>query len=230
MQPYLFPYIGYFQLIEATNKIVFYDDVTYIKGGWINKNKILGGGQESKFTLPLSKASSSKEIKEIQLHPQLYPLWRKKFLKTVEQNYGKSLSFKQVYPVIDSILNSGHNTISNLAIESITSIYSYLSKEIDWEKSSICASETKGLDRADRIIQITKDFRYDTYINLIGGQKLYDKKYFQSKGIGLNFIKPKDIVYQQSNNKFVPWLSIIDILMFNEKGKVAELFKEYEIL
>ena len=84
MQPYVFPYIGYFQLINAVDIFVFYDDVNYIKGGWINRNKLLLNGKESLFTIPLNNASSFKLIKDTEIHPNLFPIWKNKFLKSIK--------------------------------------------------------------------------------------------------------------------------------------------------
>jgi hypothetical protein len=230
MQPYVFPYIGYFHLIEASDKIVFYDDVTYIKGGWINRNRILIHGKDGLFTIPLSKASSFKEIKDTELHPKLYPFWRKKFLNTIEQNYSKAPYYKDVYRLITNLLNQNHKYISDLAINSITDVYSFLQKDLNWTKSSICSTETKGVNKADRIIQITKDLGYTKYINTIGGQELYNKDYFKSHGVQLNFIQSRNCEYKQFNGDFIPWLSIIDILMFNDKKTIKEQFSAFDIV
>jgi len=67
MQPYIFPYLGYFHLIEASDRFIFYDDVNFIRKGWINKNKILLNGNDFTFTVPLSKASQNKLINQINL-------------------------------------------------------------------------------------------------------------------------------------------------------------------
>lgn len=84
MQPYIFPYIGYFQLINAVDKFIIYDDVNYIKQGWINRNKILLNNEDYLFTFPLKNASSYKKINEIELSENLYSKWKIKFFKTLE--------------------------------------------------------------------------------------------------------------------------------------------------
>ena len=65
MQPYLFPYLGYFQLIAAVDKFVFYDDVNFIKNGWINRNRLLISGKVNYITIPLSGASSFLKINQV---------------------------------------------------------------------------------------------------------------------------------------------------------------------
>lgn len=230
MQPYIFPYLGYFHLIESTDKIVFYDDVRFIKGGWINRNRILINGKDNLFTIPLLKASSFKLINETELHPTLFPIWKDKFLKTIELNYSKSPYFKEAFSLVKSVLNLEYENISDLAIKSITSVFEYLDKEINWTKSSILSPETKGMDKADRIIQINKKLGYQKYINAIGGQELYQKEHFKNKGVKLNFVQSQKVDYRQFNNEFVPWLSIIDIIMFNDKKTVKELITAHNIV
>ncbi|MFT6214007.1 MAG: hypothetical protein ACJAS3_000396 [Roseivirga sp.] len=227
MQPYIFPYLGYFHLIDATDKIVFYDDVTYIKSGWINRNKILINGKDSLFTIPLLKSSSNRLINLTELHPTLFLDWKSKFLKTVKQNYSKAPYFTATYDLIDKVLDLRHRNIADLAINSIATIYDYLDKEINWTKSSICSPQTKGFERSDRIIQITKDFGYEKYINAVSGQELYSKEFFMTKGIQLDFVISEKCIYQQFDHDFVSELSIIDILMFNDKKSIKKQLIEH---
>lgn len=95
MQPYFFPYLGYWQTIQAVDRYVVYDDVNYIKGGWINRNNILINGKVSLFTLALSGASSFKQINEIEIIPD--PIHRTKMLETLKQAYGKTPMFREVF-------------------------------------------------------------------------------------------------------------------------------------
>ena len=83
----------------------------------------------------------------------------------------------------------------------------------------------------DRTIAICKRMNADYYINAIGGQELYDKKDFFEEGITLNFLKTGDIEYMQFNNGFVPpYLSIIDILMFNSKEEIKKMLTQFTLV
>lgn len=229
MQPYIFPYIGYFHLLEATDRIVFYDDVTFIKGGWINRNRILLGKNDSLFTVPLSKASSHRLINETQIHPTLYPIWKTKFLKTLKQSYTRAPFYEGTFTLVEGVLNTKHENISDLAIHSITAVCNYLDRDIVWERSSVRSPTTRDLDKADRIIEIAKHLDISDYVNLAGGQDLYDKQYFAQRSINLHFIQSHEIRYVQFKNEFVPSLSIIDALMFNDKQKVKDLLTEFSL-
>lgn len=100
MQPYLFPYIGYFQLLNAVDMFVVFDDVNFIKKGWINRNNILVNRQKYLFTVPLKDASQNKLIKEVQIADDG---WQEKFLKTVAQSYKKAEFFDEAFALIEKL-------------------------------------------------------------------------------------------------------------------------------
>jgi hypothetical protein len=228
MQPYIFPYIGYFNLIEATEKIILYDDVNYIKNGWINRNRILSNGVELLFSIPIQNASQNKLIN--QTNVIIDQKFIKKSLSQLTHSYCKAPNFKHVYDLFEQVITDNHTTIADMAIDSIIKVYQYLEKEIVWDKSSSCSPYSKGMARADRLIEICKEQACSEYVNPIGGQTLYDKQYFGSKGIELHFLKTKLPNYTQFNHDFVPGLSIIDVLMFNDKKTCLEMFKSYELV
>lgn len=228
MQPYFFPYIAYFQLINAVDKFVFYDDVNFIKQGWINRNKILNNGKEFLITIPCCNISSFKKINEIEIDKNNKRII--KLLRTIETVYYKAPFFKEIFGLINSLFNKDIKIISELAIESVVSVSNYLNVRAEFILSSEKHSDSLGLDKADRLIKIAEKENADTYINPIGGIALYDKKYFAKYGIQLYFLKSKNITYKQFNNNLVPWLSIIDVIMFNHPDKIREMLKDYELI
>lgn len=230
MQPYIFPYIGYFQLINAVDKFVFYDDVNYIKGGWINRNQILLNGNKNLFTLPLKNASSFQTISDTLIHTELYLKWKKKFLKSIEQSYKKAPFFEDVYILIQQIFDVKHTTIADLCIHSIKQVANYLSLEVVFESSSEKYHETKGMEKAERLINICQTNKANTYINPAGGKELYQKDTFKEQNIDLFFIENKLTPYPQFNNDFVPGLSIIDVLMFNSKENVKKILTQFTLV
>ncbi len=228
MQPYFFPYIGYFHLIESTDKIIFYDDVSFIKRGWVNRNNILINAQDYLFTVPLEKPSQNKLINEIPvLNDEKF---KNTFFKQIQNAYQKAPFFKEVNEILQYVFSNDYNNIADMAIASICSVYQYLDKELNWDKSSVFSPETRGMEKADRLIQLSKKSGCDHYINLKGGMELYDKSYFEKEGITLNFTESILKEYTQFNKNFVPWLSIIDVLMFCEKEEVLDQFKSYQLI
>ncbi len=162
MQPYLFPYIGYFQLINASDKFVFYDDVNFIKGGWINRNYILSNGEKQLFTLHLQGASSFKKINEIKIGGN-----SAKILKFISQAYVKAPHFSNIIPIIENIFSgvSQKTTISDIAIRSIKEVCQYLNINKEMEISSHSYAKTALLKREERVIEICRLNNSHSYIN-----------------------------------------------------------------
>ncbi len=229
MQPYFMPYFGYFQLINAVDKFIVYDDVNFIKQGWINRNKILLNGKDFVFTIQLKDASSFKLIKDTEIHEQFYNNWKNKFYITLEQAYKKAPHFDTVFQIIKNTLESECINISKLAVNSLKSICSYLDIRTTFLDSSIIYHNT-NLSAQSRIIDICKQENASTYINLEGGMKLYSKADFAMSNLTLNFISPKPIIYNQFKHEFVPGLSIIDVMMFNTPLQIKEMLNQYELI
>lgn len=227
MQPYIFPYIGYFQLINAVDTFVFYDDVNYIKRGWINRNQLLINNQAKLFTIPVLKASQNKLIKEIELG--IDEKWLNHFQTTLEQNYKKAPYYKETIGIIKKVFNKPHQSISDIAIESITQISNYICLKTVFKRSSTSFQSSKGLEKADRLIDITKKCNSITYINPSGGRELYNKRYFKQHGIDLHFIENSIQPYPQFNKEFIGGLSIIDVLMFNSKEEIKKKLNQYKL-
>ena len=222
MQPYIFPFIGYFQLISAVDRFVFYDDVNYIKQGWINKNNLVVNGNRFPFSVPLEKQSSFNLICETKINQKFIDKWKVKFLRTIEESYKKSPHFQEVYLLISEVLNENHQYISELAISSVIAVCKYLHIESEIIPSSKIYNNA-NLSGKERVISICKKEEAKTYINAIGGLELYSKDYFLNEDIKLQFINPTITEYSQNNEEFIPGLSIIDLLMFNGT-KTKELF------
>lgn len=230
MQPYLFPYIGYFQLIAAVDKFIVYDDVNFIKGGWINRNNVLVNRTSNLFTVPLDKPSPFLLINEIKINLKLYSIWKDKFIRTIEQSYKKAPFFYDVYTLILKILDKQDKAlVSNLAVDGIKCICEYLNiqTEIIETSQNYNNNHLKG---QERVLDICKIERSSNYINPIGGLELYSKDVFIENALVLNFIKTNPIIYNQFNNEFIPWLSIIDVMMFNSIDEIKLMLDKYELI
>ncbi|NUM41848.1 MAG: WbqC family protein [Leptospiraceae bacterium] len=228
MQPYLFPYIGYFQLIKSVDLFVFYNDVNYIKQGWINRNKILLNGKEFSFSAPVSNVSSFRKIKDTKIHKDLFPIWRSKFLRTIEQAYSKAPYYVSTKEMIADVLFKPYLDICSFAVDSNRLICSYLGINTEFKLSSE-EYPNNHLSASDRIVDICFREQARIYINPPGGLHLYDKNSFNNVGLNLYFLIPNLSKYNQFGNPFVPWLSIIDVLMFNSVFEINCHLNNYEL-
>lgn len=228
VQPYTFPYIGYFQLINAVDVFVFYDDVHFIKKGWINRNNLLVNGNANLFSIPLVKPSQNKLINEIEM--SLDDKWISAFFKKLAHGYSKAPYYKEIEVLVHQVFQNENKRISQLAMNSVIDVSAYLSLDTEFKTSSIDFSESRGMNRADRLVEITKQLGGNEYINPIGGVELYKKDYFKVESINLGFIQCDLSEYPQNNNPFLGGLSIIDVLMFNSPEEVRQLLQKYSII
>ncbi|MFS0919253.1 WbqC family protein [Brevibacillus sp. 179-C 1.1 NHS] len=228
MQPYLFPYIGYFQLIHAVDTFVIFDDVNYITRGWINRNYVLLNEKKHLFTLPLNNASQNRLIKETTISKEYNN--RNKILRLIEQAYKKAPNFNVIFPMISGILLNQENNLSKYISNSLSEISKYLEIQTNFLHSSEHFIEKSNLKGQNRIIEICKAIGATEYINAIGGRELYDKEFFSLNSITLSFVETDGIVYKQFNNEFVPYLSIIDSMMFLSKEEIISLVHKYKLI
>lgn len=224
MQPYIFPYIGYWHLLEASDTFVIFDDVNYIKQGYINRNNMLANKKRQIFTLELIGASSNKLINEIKIGNN-----SKKILKIIKQNYIKAPYFEQIYPLLNNILLNEEPNLAKYIGYSIFRIVEYLGIKINILYSSDIEKDNE-LKAQEKVIHIAGKLGATNYVNAIGGKELYSKEDFRNNNIKLNFIKTNIIEYKQFKNDFIPYLSIIDILMFNSVEEINTMLKSYELV
>lgn len=227
MQPYVFPYIGYFQLIQAVDTFVFYNDVNFIKKGWINRNKLLANGQEWMFTIPCKNVSQNRKICETQV------AWdskdKNKMLSTVELNYKRAPFFQDTFEIITQVVQREEVFIDRLAINSVRAVCDFLSIERGFIESND-RYHNEDLKKEHRLIDICKKEQAHDYINPSGGMTLYTKDTFEKEGINLHFLKSREVFYDQNTNTFAPWLSIIDVLMFNGREGTLNIIREYDLI
>ena len=222
MQPYFFPYLGYFQLIRTVDAFVVYDDVNFINRGWINRNYILGNAEKQRITLPLLGASQNKLINQIEVGGP------HKILKSISHSYAKAPHFDAVYPLLEDILSQTEKNLAHFLDYQLRRICDHLGLSQQWYLSSSLAKDN-GLRGQDKILSICEKLGATHYINVPGGKELYDQYSFEARGITLSFIQPKPTTYKQFTNDFIPSLSIIDAIMFNDKSQCEVLLDQYDL-
>lgn len=218
MQPYFLPYIGYFQLIAAVDTFIIYDNIKYTKKGWINRNRMLLNGTDVVFSVPLAKDSDSLDVVQRQL---ALDFDRSKLLKQFEGAYSRAPYFSKSYPLLERIVRHEDSNLFRYIRHSITELCAHIGINTE-----IIVSSEVAIDHALRgqakVIALCNEFKADTYINAIGGVDLYSEDEFRRQGIILQFLKSMPFDYKQFENPFVPWLSIVDLLMFNSLDFVSE--------
>jgi WbqC-like protein family len=211
MQPYFMPYVGYFQLIASVDLFVVYDNIQYSKGGWINRNRLLRDGEPAWFSLPLKSDSDYLDIHDRELAPSFS---RDKLLNQIASAYRRAPHFAETFPLIDRIVRFEDTNLFRYVEQSIAKTCEHLGITTEIRRSSEIAID-HGQKGQTKVIALCEALGATTYVNAIGGTELYSRDEFQSRGIELKFLKPTLFEYTQFGAEFVPWLSIVDVLMFN---------------
>ena len=226
MQPYFFPYLGYWQLMDAVDRFVIYDDVNFIKRGWINRNRILINGAPHYITVPLEGGSQNKRICDLAIHEA--QAWRRKTAKSIECAYSKSPFYSAVYPEIERQIFHDSNNLADFLAANLNSMAKFLGIDTEIVVSSR-KYRNSDLSSQDRIIDICQREDASAYVNLPGGQELYDAASFHSANLDLIFLSSRASPYRQRKIDFVPNLSVIDVLMETGVEGVAERLCEYDV-
>ena len=224
MQPYFMPYIGYWQLMAAVDTYVVYDDVNYIKGGWVSRNNILLNGQKHMFTITLNGASPNKLFNEITIKDDF-----KKFRRLIESAYRKAPYYNDIVELLEKIYSYEDKTLGSFMMNSFQVILDYLGIQTKLILSSTI-NKDNSLKGAEKVKHICHILNANEYYNTIAGEELYDKSDFEQDNIELYFLQPILQEYPQFKNGFVSGLSIIDVLMFNNPNEINAILKKYSIV
>jgi hypothetical protein len=217
MQPYFMPYIGYYQLIAAADLFIVYDNIKYTKKGWINRNRILRNGSDATISLPLKADSDFLNVAERRLAEDFKPA---KLLAQIEGAYRAAPFFRDTMPLLEGILAFEDRGLFPFLRNSIERTCAHLGVATPIRASSTVAID-HGLKAQDKVLAFCAAAGADVYINPIGGVELYDEKQFAEQGVQLRFLRAKPLEYSQFGEPFVPWLSIIDVMMFNSLDMIA---------
>jgi WbqC-like protein family len=211
MQPYFFPYIAYFQLIAAVDLFIVYDNIKYTKKGWINRNRMLQNGKDVMFSLPLKRGSDYLEVRERELAADFS---RDKLLNQLAGAYRRAPYFAQTFPLVEQIVRYEDTNLFHFLLHSIVRTSEHLGITTEIRIASAIAID-HNLKNQDKVLAFCEAVGANSYVNAIGGMELYSTKTFWEKGIDLKFIRSAPFEYLQFGNEFVPWLSIVDVMMFN---------------
>jgi len=219
-QPYFFPYSVYYQLVSEVDEFIFFDDVNFIKRGYINRNTIPTVQSEYRFTVPLVGASQNKLINEVQVNQDQFQKWRSKFLQTFKQNHRQGPYFREVERLVNSVLDTVNKnaTIADLAIESVIQTSEYLGLKTKFNRSSDINYFKDG-SAVEKIKSLCRQRGVEDYINLPGGRGLYSQEDFTDVNVRLSYIEPSNIYFKYNDEKLSGY-SILALLAYRSPEEI----------
>jgi hypothetical protein len=228
MQPYFLPYLGYWQLLAACDVFVIYDNIQFSKKGWFHRNNILSNGDKKLFTVPLKQGSDYLNVVDRQLADDA-TVTLTKIMAQIKQSYRKAPYFDAAYPIIAQAFTYPNKNLFYFIEHSITLVCKYL--DID---RTIIRSSSIDIDHSLRseakVLALCGALGASRYINPIGGLDLYESKHFQDSGIDLCFLQSNLPAYPQFDREFLPYLSVIDLMMFNSQLQLKQMLSDYKLI
>lgn len=230
MQPYFMPYIGYFQLMSAVDILVLYDNVQFIKNGWINRNRIILNNEPKFITVPVSKGAHQDLICERPIAEEIWRRERKKMISSLMHAYRKAPFYDEIFPLVDDCLNYQTDKIFLFVQYSLLKIHEYLEMGVEIVNSSDLPID-HSLKNKHKLWAISEYLGISDYVNPQGGHDLYDKDEFREHGLKLSFHQPHLTPYAQTGvNEFFPALSIIDVLMNLGREGTRKQLDDYSLV
>ena len=224
MQPYFFPYIGYFQLMHAVDCFVIFDDVQYIERGWVNRNLVRLDDRAIWLTLPVWKAARHLRINE-----RSYALddqTRGDVLRRIQACYSRSSNHTEMGALVATIMESSESNVARFNGHLLRVIAGVLGIDC----AIVYASETADcgtLRGVERILELCRVLGATHYVNAIGGKALYDEAAFSMQGIKLSFLSSK--IEPPILREGPQHLSIIDTLMTHPVSTIRSMLTHHEL-
>lgn len=229
MQPYFFPYLGYFQLINSVDEFVIFDNAQYVRRSWMNRNRILNGHKESVFIIvPVCKAQRETKIKDIIINNEIE--WQERILNQC-LHYKNAPNYSDVRNLLEECFSQSQTNLSDFNTKLIKTICSLLGIRTTITVLSKNFPQIETAHESDEWgVQVSIASRATTYINAIGGKEFYNQQKYLANGVDIKFIHSTLTPYQQLGKNFVPGLSIIDLLMFIDRQRIVEMLDQYTLI
>jgi len=228
MQPYFFPYIGYFSLIKSSDLFIAFDSIKYIRHGWIERNRVLKESDGWLYIhVPLKNRRSNSLINEVYINNELK--WQKKIFAQLKHYQKTAPYYNQVIELLTNLFANNYQRIVDINIESLRIVCNYLGiKHNIIAFSEMNLQIEKPLEADEWALNICKSIgNVDEYLNLPGGKEFFDKTKYDEASIGLRFLEYEIKPYNQNRPVFEHCLSIIDVLMFNSVEEINDMIDSF---
>lgn len=230
MQPYFFPYLGYYSLIKLADRWIVFDVVQFIRHGWIERNRILKPEEGWQYiSVPLQKHARNTIIRDIAINNDTD--WQTRILRQLEHYKKKAPYFKEVIELVREALDFKSESIVDVNVNVLKVTCRYLNIPFEANVFSQMELEIEPVNHAGEwALNISKALQAEEYLNPHGGVKIFDQSQFIEAGIKLSFVKNKLPEYSQRRGFFEPGLSIIDVLMFNDVAATNQMIEAVEFV
>ena len=223
MQPYFLPYLGYFDLLNRVDEWIVFDTPQYVKGSWINRNRILSeNGDWNYLTVPVKRHHLHTPINEIKIAD---PNWLEKFFRQLDHYRKVAPYYQTVIALMKDCLSERHEHLYKINVLLFSKVASYLGIErpIHIFSEMNMVLQEKPMGKSDWCWAIAEKCKAKEYINRPGGAAFYKEEDFSKRGIKLTFQHFENMVYETGKyRKFKPGMSILDVMMWNSPSEIKQ--------
>ncbi len=229
MQPYFFPYLGYFSLIRHTDRFILLDVVQFIRHGWIERNRILKPQEGWQYIqVPLVKHAREARIDEVKI--RVGEAWQSQILRQLEHYRKKARYYPEVIAFLETAFSFRTESIADLNAHLLGETCRYLEIPFTREVFSEMGLPIAPVTAPDEwALNICKALEADTYINPPGAVELFDPGKYAQAGVRLQFLQNRLSPYAQGGRPFQEGLSIIDVMMFNTPAEIRRMLEDVEL-
>ncbi|RSK40520.1 WbqC family protein [Mangrovimonas spongiae] len=230
MQPYFMPYLGYLALINHVDQFILFDTPQYIRHGWIERNRVLKlNGTPLYIKVPLLKHHQNTPICSIGINNSID--WKQKILAQLVHYKKKAPYYNNVIGLLETVFENEYTSIVDLNYKSLLTLCNYLDIKTPmsiWSEMNLDIEPVTAPD--EWALHISKALKATSYFNPPGGRSFFDNEKYTKAGIDLKFLEISVEPYKQFENDFTPYLSIIDVLMFNKKEKAKDMINSFVLI
>lgn len=211
MQPTYLPWMGFFEMIDATDIYVVFDHVQFVKKYWDQRNRIKTANGVIWLTIPVHNAPQETRICDVKVsYDNGNPL--EKHWKTIALSYKKAPYFNEYKSIFEKIYSKEYSLLRDLNIELIETVCAILGIKTKIMFSSKMDLGDKDMNRTERVVNLCKKTGITKLYDAKGAQDLLDTSLFKKEGIEIIFQDFQHPEYPQLWGEFIPYLSVIDLL------------------
>jgi hypothetical protein len=220
MQPYFFPYLGYFDLINCSEHWIVFDTVQYIRHGWVNRNRIHHPKTGDLYILvPLKNQHRDTVIKDVLIADDQN--WKAKILGQFNHYKKTAPYFKETYAFIEDCLSIPEPSLSRLNTLILQKTCARLGIRFTFEVFSEMNLPIGKVDGpGDWALRISEALQAKEYVNPPGGVSLFDADKFKAANIKLTIRSIPAFAYPTRGYEYIPDLSILTVMAFNTPEQI----------
>jgi WbqC-like protein family len=220
MQPYFFPYLGYFDLINYSDRWIVFDEIQYIRHGWMNRNRIFHPKEGWQYIIvPLKKHGRDVLIRDVEINEETD--WRGRIIGQLQHYRRRSPYFERIIKLVDECLSVDEHFLSRMNTAILDKVCQHIGIPFQYQYFSEMNLKLDTVEEpGDWALRISETMGAKEYVNPRGGEGIFDRAKFEKAGIKLTIRNVPPIEYECKGYEFVPGLSIIDVLMWNSPDKI----------